>query len=132
MIKMADLKLKIKKCDFFKLQHLGHLIFGKISIPLPENLHNIINLTAQGCLRKSDKCLVYMVPIISKSLLIQILCVFRSKNHKTVPFIRNDQHHKAFDILKEALIKSPFIVYPDLKNHIPYFKDASKYVWSTY
>ena len=51
--------------------------------------------------------------------------------HKTVHFIWINQCQKAFETLKDALIKSLTLVYPDPNKPYPLFMDASKYAWST-
>ena len=47
-----------------------------------------------------------------------------------MPFIWTDQCQKAFKLLKEALIKSAILVYPDPHKPYPSFTDASNYPWS--
>ena len=51
--------------------------------------------------------------------------------HKTVPFIWTDQCQKAFDTLKDDLMMSPILVYPDQNKPNTLFTDASKYAQST-
>ena len=51
-------------------------------------------------------------------------------NCKTVPVLFTDQCQKSFDILKEALMKSSIVVYPDTNGPYTLFTDASKYALS--
>ena len=48
---------------------------------------------------------------------------------KTVTFIWMDQYHKAFELLKEALMKSLIMDFPDPNKLYTLFSDTSKYVW---
>ena len=38
---------------------------------------------------------------------------------------------KSFETLKDALVQSPILVYPDSNKLCTLFMDASKYAWST-
>ena len=49
---------------------------------------------------------------------------------KIVPFIWMDQCQKAFQTMKDALMKSPVLVYPDPRKPYTLFTDTSKYAWS--
>ena len=55
--------------------------------------------------------------------LTQLMC-------KTVPFIQANQCQKPFDFLKEALMKSPILAYPDPNKPYLLFTNGSKYAWS--
>ena len=50
---------------------------------------------------------------------------------KTILFIWTNQCQNVFNLLKEALMKSTPVVYPDLDKPYTLFTDTSKYAWST-
>ena len=52
--------------------------------------------------------------------------------HKTDLYIWTDQCEEALKQLRDALMKSPTLVYPDPKEPYTSFTDASKYAWSEY
>ena len=47
-----------------------------------------------------------------------------------VPFVWMDQCQKAFELLKEYLLKEPIFVYPDTDKPYTLYTDASKYAWA--
>ena len=47
---------------------------------------------------------------------------------KIVPFFLSENHQKLFEMLKQTLLSSPILVYPDPKTLFTMFTDASKYV----
>ena len=49
---------------------------------------------------------------------------------KIVPFIWTHQCKKAFETLKERLMKGPLLVFPDPGKPYTLFTAASKYAWS--
>ena len=51
--------------------------------------------------------------------------------HKTAPFIWMDLCQKAVKTLKDILMESPILVYPELNKPYVLFKDALKYALST-
>ena len=51
-------------------------------------------------------------------------------NHKTIPFIWTEQCQKAYKTLKEFLMKSLILVYPDQNKPYTWFMDTLKYAWS--
>ena len=52
--------------------------------------------------------------------------------HITVPFIWTTQCQKAYDLPKEALMESPFLVYPDPNGPYILFTNAFKYIRSAF
>ena len=47
-----------------------------------------------------------------------------------IPFIWTYQCQKAFERLKDTILKSPFLVYPDPNKPYTSFTDTSKYAWA--
>ena len=139
-IRMAVLKLKGKKCDFFKckLHYLGHLIPGKALFrsfnvwkgicPLPDKLQCIKDLPVPKILKKIRQMLgligYYWKFFPTYADLVWPLTQI---THKTISFMWTGQHQKDFDILMDALMKSHILLYLD--PHRPYiiFIDSSKY-----
>lgn len=132
-LRSAGLKLKMKKCSFFKTQlhYLGHLVSGegiqalpekveaveKMPIPRnPKEVRQFLGLT--GYYRK-------FVPHYA-----DIARPLSNLTKKKVPFVWTEECHLAFEELKACLIRQPILVYPD--PNLPYvlFTDASKYAWS--
>ena len=58
-LKVAGLKLKESKCDFFKreIHYLGHLISDKGIYPLPEKLGTICNIPKPRNPKEIKQCL---------------------------------------------------------------------------
>ena len=132
-LQQADLKMRKEKCDFFKqeIQYLGHKISGKgiapvkekvvacEAIPPPSNqkeVRQFLGLT--GYYRK----FIPRYADVSRPL--------TQLTRKDIKFSWTSQTQKAFECLKEALLKEPILRYPDPQKPYVLFTDASKYAWA--
>ena len=128
----ADLKLKNSKCNYFKthVQYLGHLVSGKGITPLPEKLDSIKRMPAPTT-PKEIKQFLGLVGYYRKFIprFADIARPMTNLTKQDIPFEWTVQCQAAFELLKEAIITSPILKYPD-PNKGYTFTDASKYAWA--
>ena len=132
-LREADLKLKDSKCNYFKthVQHLGYLVSGKGIRPLPEKLDSIKRMPAPTT-PKEIKQFLGLVGYYKK-FIPRFADIARPKTNLTkqdIPFEWTVQCQAAFEMLKEAIITSPILKYPDPNKGYTLFTDASKYAWA--
>ena len=132
-LREADLKLKDSKCNYFKahVQYLGHLVSGKGIKPLPEKLESIKKMPAPTT-PKEIKQFLGLVGYYRK-FIPRFADIARSMTNLTkqdVPFEWTVQYQASFEMLKEALITSPILKYPDPNKVYALFTDASKHAWA--
>ena len=131
-LREADLKLKDSKCNYFKtyVQYLGHLVSGKGMKPLPEKLESVKRMPAPTT-PKEIKQFLGLVGYYRKFIprFADIARPMTNLTKQDVPFEWTIQC-QAFEILKEALITSPILKYPDPNKAFTLFTDASKYAWA--
>ena len=132
-LREADLKLKDSKCNYFKthVQYLGHLVSEKGIRPLPEKLDSIKKMPAPTTPKeiKQFLCLVgYYRKFIPR--FADIARPMTNLTKQDIPFEWTIQCQAAFEMLKEAIITSPILKYPDPNKGYTLFTDASKYAWA--
>ena len=132
-LREADLKLKDSKCNYFKthVQYLGHLVSGKGIRPLPEKLDSIKKMPAPTT-PKEIKQFLGLVGYYRK-FIPRFADIARPMTNLTkidIPFEWTMQCQAAFEMLKEAIITSPILKYPDPNKGCTLFTDASKYAWA--
>ena len=109
-LRMADLKLNRKKCNFFKceLHYFGHLIWGKGIYMLPEILKNIENLS----MPRTPKDVRQMLDLTSYCTFItayaDLIRPLTQLTHKTVPFIWAGYCQKHWTYWKNLLWRAQF------------------------
>jgi hypothetical protein len=127
-----DLKLKRRKCDFFKeeLQYLGHLLGGSGIRPVPGKVQAIQDMPPPTTTREVRQVLGLagyyrkFVPHYANVVKpLTRLC------RQTPEFEWNPAAEKAFGILKEFMSKAPILSYPDPSRPFVLYTDASKYAW---
>ena len=132
-LKEADLKLKNSKCNYFKthVQYLGHLVSGKGIRPLPEKLDSIKRMPAPTT-PKEIKQFLGLVGYYRKFIprFADIARPMTNLTKQDIPFEWTIQCQAAFELLKEAIITSPILKYPDPNKRYTLFTDASKYAWA--
>ena len=132
-LREADLKLKNSKCNYFKthVQYLGHLVSGKGIRPLPEKLDSIKKMPAPTT-PKEIKQFLGLVGYYRKFIprFADIARPMTNLTKQDIPFEWTVQCLAAFELLKEAIITSPILKYPDPNNGYTLFTDASKYAWA--
>ena len=131
-LREADLKLKNSKCNYFKthVQYLGHLVSGKGIRPLPEKLDSIKKMPAPTT-PKEIKQFLGLVCYYRKFIprFADIARPMTNLTKQDIPFEWTVQCQAAFELLKEAIITSPILKYPDPNKGYTLFTDASKYAW---
>ena len=132
-LREADLKLKDSKCNYFKthVQYLGHLVSGKGIKPLPEKLESIKKMPAPTT-PKEIKQFLGLLGYYSKFIprCADIARPMTDLTQQDVPFEWTIQCQASFEMLKEALIISQILKYPDPNKAYTLFTDASKYAWA--
>ena len=132
-LREADLKLKDSKCNYFKthVQYLGHLVSGKGIKPLPEKLDSIKKMPGPTT-PKEIKQFLGLVGYYRKFIprFADIARPMTNLTKQDIPFEWTIQCQAAFELLKEAIITSPILKYPDPNKGYTWFTDASKYAWA--
>ena len=106
----ADLKIKLRKCQFFKthLHYLGHRISANGLEPLPEKLEAIENLAPTRHIDKACQILVlldYYRPFVPAfaSITLPITSLLK----KNTPFVWSDKCQLTLEYLKEIFCNKP-------------------------
>ena len=132
-LREADLKLKNSNCNYFKthVQYLGHLVSGKGIKPLPEKLESVKKMPAPTT-PKEIKQFLGLVGYYRKFIprFADIARPMTNLTKQDVSFEWTLQHQASFEMLKDALITSPILKYPDPNKPYTLFTDASKYAWA--
>ena len=132
-LREADLKLKNSKCNYFKthVQYLGHLVSGKGIRPLPEKLDSIKKIPAPTT-PKEIKQFLGLIGYYRKFIprFADIARTMTNLTKQDTPFEWTVQCQAAFELLKEAIVTSPILKYPDPNKGYTLFTDASKYAWA--
>ena len=132
-LREADLKLKDSKCNYFKthVQYLGHLVSGKGIKPLPEKLESVKKMPAPTT-PKQIKQFLGLVGYYRKFIpkFADIARPMTNLTKQDVSFEWTLQCQASFEMLKDALITSPILKYPDPNKPYTIFTDANKYAWA--
>ena len=132
-LREADLKLKDSKCNYFKthVQYLGHLVSGKGIKPLPEKLESVKKMPAPTT-PKEIKQFLGLVGYYRKFIprFADIARPMTNLTKQDVPFEWTLQCQASFEMLKDALITSPILKYPDPNKSYTLFTDGSKHAWA--
>ena len=132
-LRKADLKFKDSKCNYFKthVEYLGHLVSGKGIKPLPEKLESVKRMPAPTTL-KEIKQFLGLVGYYRKFIprFADIARPMTNLTKQDVPFEWTIQCQASFELLKDALITSPILKYPDPNKPYTLFTDASKHAWA--
>ena len=132
-LKIAGLKLKESKCDFFKseIHYMGHLISDKGIQPLPEKLDTIQNMPRPRTPKEIKQFLGLtgyyrkFVPHFS-----EISRPLAKLTAKDTQFEWTPQCQFSFKMLIDALMSAPILKYPDTEKPYTIFTDANKYGWA--
>ena len=124
-LKIAGLKLKESKCDFFKseIHYLGHLISDKGIQPLPEKLDTIRNMPRPRTPKEIKQFLGLtgyyrkFVPRFS-----EISRPLAKLTAKDMTFEWTPQCQFSFEMLKDALMSAPILKYPDMRSLIQFLQ----------
>ena len=132
-LREADLKLKYSKCSYFKMhvQYLGHLVSEKGIKPLSKKLESVKKMPAPTT-SKEIKQFLGLVGYYRKFIprFADIARPMTNLTRQDIPFEWTIQCQASFEMLKEALITSPILKYPDPNKAYTLFTDASKHAWA--
>ena len=123
----AKLKIKLTKCSFFKkhLHYLGHIITANGILPTKEKTAAIMEMAPPTNVHEVQVVMgmfnYYKKFIPNLSEIAQPIIELIKKD---VPFIWTSKHQLAFDMLKDCLMKSPILVYPDPNKDYQLFTGA--------
>jgi len=127
LLQKDNWKVKLSKCEFAqtKISYLGHVISAEglstdpskiddiVNWPVPKNVKDVRSfLGLAGFYRK----FVQHFGIISKPL-TELL-----KKHTL--FVWTDDHQRAFEVLKQALVTTPVLALPDFEQTFCIYTDA--------
>ena len=128
-----QLKLSYEKCAFMKaqVQYLGHLLSGDGIEPVPDKLESLkamVRPTNPKGIKQYLGFVGYYRKFIPKYS--DIAKPLTELTKLDITFEWTEECQKAYDLLKEYLLKEPVLKYPDPE--LPYilYTDASKYAWA--
>ena len=131
-IREAGLKLKLKKCSFFKkyIQYLRHLISNEGIQPLPDKLESIAKMPVPKN-AKQVKQFLGLVGYYRKFVprFADISRVLTKLTRKDEEFKWTPECDKCFHMLKDYLQVALILRYPDPAASYTLYTDPSKYVY---
>ena len=127
-LRRANLKIKLKKCYFClpNIHFLGHVVGRDGILPDPEKIEKIKNFpipTNLTQLRSALGLFSYYRKFIKD--FSKIARPMLSLLKKDTPFNWTNKQQQAFEYLKERLVKSPVLKYPDFERSFIIYTDAS-------
>ena len=127
-LRNAGLKLKKKKCYFFKkeLAFLGHVISEKGIHPDPDKIAAVNNQPAPSNLRELRQFLglaSYYRKFVEG--FAKIAAPLNQLMKKETSYEWKSQHQEAFEYLKKRLVTTPILVHPDFNKPFTIMTDAS-------
>ena len=125
--------MKREKCSFFKkhIQYLGHVILKEGIQPLPEKLESIRNMPHPKN-PKEAKQFLGLIGYYRKFVpcFADIARPLTQLTRHDIQYEWTDNCQKAFNHLREMLMKHPILRYPDPQKPYTLFTDASGIGWS--
>ena len=129
----AGLKIKLRKCQFFKthLHYIGHRISANGLEPLPEKLEAIKNPAPTRNIDEAHQILGLLgyyrsfVPA-SADITLPITSLLK----KNTPSIWSEKCQLTLDYLKEVFCNKPILQFPDPNKPYVLYTDASNNVYS--
>ena len=124
----AGLKLKLKKCDFFKeeIKYLGHVVSRDGVTPNKAKVESIVNYPEPTNVKELSSFLGLA------SYYRKFIRAFAEKAHpltkltrKAEPWVWGDEQRNAFRCIKNCLVSQPILGYPDFKRAFTIYTDAS-------
>ena len=132
-LEAARLKIKLSKCSFFKkhLHYLGHMISADGILPTQEKTAAITELASPTTIHEVQ------VAMGMFNYYKKFIPTFSEASKKIVELTKKGVHFEwtpkqrlSFDVLKDYLINSPILIYPDPNKEYYLFTDALKHTWS--
>ena len=132
-LRMAGLKMKHSKCDFFKseIHYLGHLISADGISSLPDKLDSIKNMPTPKDVKEIKQFLGltgYYRNFFPRSADISRPLTQLTK--KEMKFVWTLECQKSFELLKSFLCGEPILKYSDTSKPYTLYTNASKYDWA--
>ena len=133
LIRKAGLRIKLKKCQFFKrsVEYLGHVISDQGISPNPEKIEKIKNYPIPTSADEVSSFLglagYYRRFIPNFGAIAKPLTLKKTKDYKNIPFEWTKADQEAFDKLRQHLISPPILAYPDFNKEFILFTDACDY-----
>ena len=129
-LRKANLKVKPSKCEFARasVKFLGHIVCAEGIKPDPANTAKVRNLTAPSTVKEVQQFLglaSYYRKFIKG--FAGIAAPLHELVKKDRGFVWTECHHKAFEELRERLLKPPILRYPDMTLDFILMTDASAY-----
>ena len=129
----AGLKLKLYKCDFFKLHidYVEHLISSTVIYPLKQKVQAILDFA----LPSSETQVRHILGLFSYfrkfiSMFSSVIFPFTSLTKMNAPFVWTAACQTAFDTIKHAIANSPVPNYQDPNKQYYLFTHASNHTCS--
>ena len=129
LLKAAHLKLKLKKCEFFKqeVKYLGHVITTKGVKPDDEKVEKIVNFPIPRSVKEVKSILgissFYRKYIKGYSQIVEPLLEKTRSSYTKFHWDERDQ--KAFDEIKKILTTEPLLLHPRFDLPFQIASDAS-------
>jgi deoxyuridine 5'-triphosphate nucleotidohydrolase len=127
-LRQAGLRLKAKKCHFFKkeLAFLGHVVGADGVKPDPDKIAAVKDHPVPKNIWKLRQ-FVGLASYYQKFVenFAKIAAPLNSLLRKSEAYQWTDQHQEAFETLKQRLISAPILVHPDFERPFQIFTDAS-------
>ena len=126
----AGLKLKLKKCDFFKteINYLGHIVSRDGVMPNSAKIEAITNYPEPTNAKELSSFLGLA------SYYRKFIRAFAEKAHPLTKLTRKneqwtwgDEQRDAFRCIKDCLVSKPILGYPDFSREFIIYTDASGY-----
>ena len=132
-LRMAGLKMKHSKCDFFEseIHYLGHLISADGISPLPDKLTTIKKMPAPKDTKEIKQFLGltgYYRKFVPR--FADISRSFTALKKKETKFVLTPECQKSFELLKSFLYGEHILKYADTSKPYTLYTDASKYGWA--
>jgi hypothetical protein len=127
-LRQAGLRLKAKKCHFFKkeLAFLGHIVGADGVKPDPDKISAVKDHPVPKNIRELRQ-FIGLASYYRKFVegFASIAAPLNSLLRKSEAYKWLDQHQQAFETLKQRLISAPILVHPDFDQPFMIFTDAS-------
>ena len=127
-IRDANVKLKLPKCNFFrlKLKYVGYIISNKGASPDPDKISAIKDMTPPTNI-SGVRSFLGAIGFYRRFFpdFAKIARPLTELTHKNAKFLWNDDRQKAFDTLKNHLISDHVLAFPDASKPFELYCDSS-------
>ena len=134
-LRMAGLKLKPSKCEFFKDQitYLGHIVSKNGIATDPKKIQDVENWPTPATVADVRSFLgftnyyrKFILRYAQVSKPLHELTAGENASKKHQPIIWTKEHQEAFEKLKSLSLKAPILAYADYKRSFRVYTDASE------